>query len=464
MTDRQRNPSKSSIPASADRHGAAFGGTIDHAGPFADPHQTCVHFVPGWSPVALRFGASSFRARPLAVGWLDDRTVSGRRLRSNREARQMPEIFGQSFSRRELARHVGDASQLFGIDLVTYADGPERGLRALRLRTGGGLEAEILVDRAMDVGAMSLFGVPLGWRSGNGFRHPWLHEHDAEGGLGWLRSFSGLMNTCGLDHIMGMAEETAEHFDYPYRAKVSHGIHGRVAFTPARLEGYGACWDGDACMIWAEGRIRQVTMFGENLELHRRIEAPVGGTSLEVVDRVTNLGFRTTPHAMLYHVNLGWPVVAAETRLVMPLERTVYYAHDPHEAAIGPIEQAPPQAGFREQVYEHALRHGADGSGTVMLTNPTFSGLPGATGLGFRMSYDARAMPAFYQWQNLQEGDYVIGLEPATCHAGSREDWKKRSEMIWLEHGEHRDYRVAFAAILGEAALKDATTAIESGA
>jgi hypothetical protein len=375
----------------------------------------------------------------------------------------MVEILGQSFTRRELARHLGDSSQAFGIDLVTSEDGPERGMRALRLRTGGGLEAEILVDRAMDVGAMSLFGVPLGWRSGNGFRHPWLHEHDAEGGLGWLRSFSGLMNTCGLDHIMGMAEETAEHFNYPYRAKVSHGIHGRIAFTPARLEGYGARWDGDACTLWAEGTIRQVTMFGENLELRRRIEAPVGGQTLEITDRVTNLGFRTTPHAMLYHVNLGWPVVAPTSRLVMPFERTVFYAHDPHTAAIGPIEQAPPQAGFREQVYEHSLRKRADGSSTVMLANPAFDGLPGTSGLGFMMTYDARAMPAFYQWQNLHQGDYVIGIEPATCHAGSREDWKKRSEMIWLEHGDHRDYRVAFTAMAGEAGLAAATKAIEAG-
>ena len=192
----------------------------------------------------------------------------------------MAEIFGQSFTRQALARHIGDSAQLFGVELVTYADGPERGVRSLRFRTGGGLEAEILVDRAMDVGAMSLFGVPLGWRSGNGFRHPWLHEHDAEGGLGWLRSFSGLMNTCGLDHIMGMAEETAEHFNYPYRAKVSHGIHGRVAFTPARLEGYGQRWEDGRCTLYAHGRVRQVTMFGENLELERRIEAEVGGRSL----------------------------------------------------------------------------------------------------------------------------------------------------------------------------------------
>lgn len=375
----------------------------------------------------------------------------------------MVELLGESFTRAELERHLGDSSQVFGVELVTCADGPERGLRVLRLRTGGGLEADILVDRGMDVGALNLFGVPLGWRSGTGFRHPWLHEHDAEGGLGWLRSFSGIMNTCGLDHIMGMAEEDAGHFNYPYRATVKHGIHGRIAFTPARLLGFGHRWEGERCVLHAEGVARQVTMFGENLELRRRIEADLGGRTLRIADRVTNRGFRRAPHALLYHVNLGWPVLSAASRLVLPLERTLFHAHDPNATAIGPIEQAPPQAGFREQVYEHALRPGPDGEVSALLVNPAFKGLPGSTGLGFRLGYAARNLPAFYEWQNLHEGDYVLGLEPATCHAGSREDWKQRGEMIWLEHGESRDYHIAFEAIAGEAALAEAARTVDGG-
>jgi hypothetical protein len=35
--------------------------------------------------------------------------------------------------------------------------------------------------------------------------------------------------------------------------------------------------------------------------------------------------------------------------------------------------------------------------------------------------------------------------------------------MIWLEHGEHRDYRLVFEGIAGAAALADVTSTIESG-
>lgn len=48
----------------------------------------------------------------------------------------MPTTFGQTFSRRELARRVGDFSQVFGVDLLSHSDGRERALRILRFRTG----------------------------------------------------------------------------------------------------------------------------------------------------------------------------------------------------------------------------------------------------------------------------------------------------------------------------------------
>lgn len=365
----------------------------------------------------------------------------------------MPVLFGQALTRAELARHVGDSSQLFGVDLLEHADGPARGGRVLRLRTGGGLVAEIMVDRAMDVGTLELFGTPLGWRSPTGFRSPWLHEADSEDGLGWLRSFTGLVNTCGLDHIMGPTEEGAEHYRYPYRRRIRHGLHGRIAYTPATLMGYGLRWDGDACTLWAEGEIRQATMFGEFLVLTRRIEAEVGGTSVRVHDTVENRGFHPTPHAMLYHVNAGWPVVAPEARVAGRIRRTRTCVHDPKATAIGPFAQAAPQRDFIEQVYEHEVEPAADGAAWAALVNPGFRHPAGAQGLGLRVAWDAGAMPAFYEWQNLQEGNYVIGLEPATQLAGSREDWKQRGELRFLEHGQTARYRLELTGLLGVDAM-----------
>jgi hypothetical protein len=365
----------------------------------------------------------------------------------------MPTVLGQTFSRRELARRVGDFSQLFGVELLSHSDGRERALRILRFRTGSGLSFDIMVDRAMDLGGMTLRGVPIGWRSPAGFRSPWLHEVDAEDGLGWLRSFSGMMNSCGLDHIMGATEDTAEHYCYPDRARVFHPLHGRISYQPARLTGYGERWDGDQCLLYATGEIRQAAMYGENLILERRIEVEVGSDTVTFYDRVRNLGFYPTPHALLYHVNLGWPVVDKETRLVAPIQSTPFTVHDPEATDIGPIDQDDPQSHFFQQVYEHQIVADDDGTARAALINAGFQTPAGETGVALEIAYDGRAMPAFFQWQNLQEGNYVVAIEPATVHGGSRADWKKRGELQILEHDDQRDYRLAITPHAGAIAI-----------
>jgi hypothetical protein len=365
----------------------------------------------------------------------------------------MPTVLGQTFSRRVLARRVGDFSQLFGVELLSHSDGRERALRILRFRTGSGLSFDIMVDRAMDLGGMTLRGVPIGWRSPAGFRSPWLHEVDAEDGLGWLRSFSGMMNSCGLDHIMGATEDTAEHYCYPDRARVFHPLHGRISYQPARLTGYGERWDGDQCLLYATGEIRQAAMYGENLILERRIEVEVGSDTVTFYDRVRNLGFYPTPHALLYHVNLGWPVVDKETRLVAPIQSTPFTVHDPEATDIGPIDQDDPQSRFFQQVYEHQIVADDDGTARAALINAGFQTPAGETGVALEIAYDGRAMPALFQWQNLQEGNYVVAIEPATVHGGSRADWKKRGELQILEHDDQRDYRLAITPHAGAIAI-----------
>jgi hypothetical protein len=71
------------------------------------------------------------------------------------------------------------------------------------------------------------------------------------------------------------------------------------------------------------------------------------------------------------------------------------------------------------------------------------------------LAWDARTLPAFYQWQNLQEGNYVVGIEPATTHAGSRADRLRRGEFAWLGHGEELRYRLSLTPLAGEAALRE---------
>jgi len=97
---------------------------------------------------------------------------------------------------------AGDLAAAGGVRSVVLGDGAERGVRALEFRTGSGLNFDMLVDRAMDIGSAEYRGAGSGWQSATGFRHPGLHEYRDEDGLSWLRSFCGLTVTAGLDHTL----------------------------------------------------------------------------------------------------------------------------------------------------------------------------------------------------------------------------------------------------------------------
>ncbi|GAB2964554.1 aldose 1-epimerase family protein [Streptomyces pseudoechinosporeus] len=355
-------------------------------------------------------------------------------------------LHGQQLGARELAARAGELTAAGGVRQVTLADGAERGIRALEFRTGTGLAFDVLVDRCMDIGAAEHCGHSFGWRSRTGFRHPALHEHGDEDGLSWLRSFSGLTVTGGLDHTLFGGEVEASGYRYPPRESVRHGLHGRVANLPARLTGYGERWEGERCVLWAEGEIRQAAVFGENLNLTRRIETDLGGDEIRLTDTVTNPGFDPMPHMFLYHINLGWPLLDEGSRFLAPVAKTVWQADSVTEQGVDHRTLPAPLPGFVEQVYEHELADlGAGWTGAALVND--------RLALAVSVEWERAAFPCFFQWLNLRAGDYAVGLEPSTHHVAGDAAARADGSMIWLGPGESRTYSTRFRVHRGEAEL-----------
>lgn len=370
----------------------------------------------------------------------------------------MVELYGKTLSRRQVAERSGMLSQFAGVRLMTLGDGVERGIRMLEFRTGSGLRFTALVDRALDIADCDFRGQAIGWHSPSGFRHPGLHEHEGEGGFAFGRSFSGLLVTCGLDHILGRQDVPAESYNYPGRKRVLHSLHGRIGTVPARLTGYGEAWDGDRCVLWAEGIVQQATVFGEDLHLLRRIEADVGGSEIRLSDRVVNHGFSRTPHMYFYHVNVSHPLLDEGSRYLAPIRDVVWAAHagDRYEAQkVGYRTVPAPQLGFSEQVWEHELGADAAGEVPVAVVNDHL-------GLGFEVVTRKDQLPCTYQWQNFQAGLYALGIEPSTHHVLGNLAARERGEMIWLDHGESRSYDAVFRVLDGAGQIAEAEARIAS--
>jgi hypothetical protein len=356
----------------------------------------------------------------------------------------MVALYCREYSHRELAMHAGGLSQFAGVRLMTLGDGVERGVRMLEFRTGTGLRFTVLIDRAFDIADCEYKGAAIGWNSPAGFRHPSLHEYEGENGLAWLRSFSGLLCTCGLDHILFMSSEDAAHYHYPHRKTVDNSIHGRINTIPGRLVAYGEKWYGNECILFCEGIVQQAAVFAEDLHLVRRIEARVGGNDFTLRDSVVNHGFYRTPHMLLYHINIGHPVLAEGSRYLAPVLHTPWVAHEAQyrQQGVGYRTMPGPCLNFREQVWEHWMAADGNGRVPVALVNDTL-------GLGFMVETGKQEFPCQFEWQNFQAGQYAFGIEPSTNHVLGKPFARQQNELLWLEHGETRSYTTRFAILDG---------------
>ncbi|MFI5282517.1 MAG: aldose 1-epimerase family protein [Candidatus Dormibacterales bacterium] len=353
----------------------------------------------------------------------------------------MPSIHGEAMTRRDLMRRVGRLDQVAGVRLATLGDGIERGVRVLEFRTGSGFAFDVLVDRSLDVGRCEFKGRALSWLSPTGVVGPWYAEPL---GLGWFRSWGGgMLVTCGLDHTLLGGVEEAPQYHQLVKPTEEYGLHGRIGFMPARLTGYGERWEGDECILWAEGVVRQAAVYGEAMELRRRIEARVGESRLMVHDEVENVSFDPATHMYLYHVNIGWPVVDAGSEYLIPAPEGVPVAEYPTKQY---RTLTSPNPAFPEECYEHAVV--AEPSGTVPVGIVNRS-----RGIGAYQVYRKEQFPFHTMWRTLGEGIYGVAMEPTTNRDAGRFDARSRNELRTLAPGETRKYDIELGVLDGSAEI-----------
>lgn len=361
-------------------------------------------------------------------------------------------LWGRTWSRAELQARLGRIEQLAGVEVVEGGDGPERGVRMLRIRSGAGFEVEVLIDRGFDIGRASLGGKPLAWWSPVGLVGPWYHDPS---GLEWFRGFpGGLLSTCGLDHTLLGGQDDATVFDFPHRATETYGLHGRYTGLPARLVGHGVRWDGNEAVLWAEGEVLQAAVFGEQLHLHRRTEVDLGGLAVRVTDTVTNIGPTDCPHMMLYHCNIGFPVVDDGAELIYPSGPGTCVSDassDGYAHLSGPLRP------YVEQCYEHDMATDDDGYVTAGIVNR-------AAGIGVYQRYRKDVLPQHVTWRQLGHGTYVVAMEPSTNHDAGRFDARARGELIHLAPGESRDYSIELGALSGGDSVDAFTASVAAAA
>lgn len=329
-----------------------------------------------------------------------------------------PHFYGRSIAE---ARHrTGALGQLAGIENFVETQGPARGARRLVLTSGGGLTVNLHPDRALDIGAVSYHGTPIAWQSATGVVAPGLTQNS---GTEWLRSFGGgLLATCGLD-TFGPAS-SVDGIEYP--------MHGRIGSVPATVT--RTVVTDEALVV--EGEVRQAAVFGDNLVLHRTVRVALGGASIVVEDRVTNESASEAGHMVLYHANLGWPLLDEAAVLHVPSNSVT-----PRDAtAAGGMAEwyniSKPIAGYQEQVFKHDFTN--CGMAEVSIDNPMQD-------LRVAIRFDTTALPGLHQWKMMGEGHYVLGLEPTNIDWSlGRKAAQDAGVLPLIGPGESVEYRLEF--------------------
>lgn len=335
-----------------------------------------------------------------------------------------------------LMRRIGDISQIGGIRRYELSEGKSKGVEAIDVRTGTGFIFTILPSRGMDIAWAEYKGISLAFIAKTGIVSPAYYEWVE---LNWLRSFfGGLLTTCGLSNVGWPCEEVLEGLGLQ-----KFGLHGRISNTPAENVNVETYWENNQFKIKVSGKMREAILHGENLILEREVSTELGSNSFKIHDRVRNAGYEESPLMILYHINIGYPLLDSASKFIAnsievnPLDEYSSKGLADLEKFSEPIHK------FRELVFTLRLRAKKDGITYVGIINTKLN-------IGLYVKFSKNELSKFTLWKQLGEGDYVVGLEPGNCYPIGRVAAKKRKELEYLYPGENRNFNLEIGVLSSE--------------
>ena len=325
---------------------------------------------------------------------------------------------------------ISHPSQYGGIETSVLDSGAGSGVRIAWINTGAGLRYKVVIDRAMDIVDAFYNQHGLAWISRAGIRPP---RHAAMSGLEWLRNWpGGLVTTCGISN-MGSPEKD-EHGE--------RGLHGRISNIPAEVVSILQPDPQNGQMDFSiTGIVRESGVFGPHLELERTISGTLGVPEIRITDRVTNRGNGEAPHMLLYHINMGWPLIDKGTQLNWKgawksrgnaLDNEIFHEGGNFRVCPDPMDS---HAGGGEACAFIDIEPDASGLCTCSAFNP-------AIGTGLGISFRKDQLPWLVNWQHWGKGEYVTALEPATNLTLGQSHARKDGSLIVLKPGEVREYEL----------------------
>jgi hypothetical protein len=323
----------------------------------------------------------------------------------------------------------------------------------------GALSLTVLPTRGMGIWRGQFHGLHLGWPAPvQGPVHPRHVELGRRNGIGWLDGFDELLCRCGLSSNGPPGEDV--HADKTGRThRDSLTLHGRIANQPAHLVEVRVNLDPPH-ELSVIGQVDEGGLFSPHLRLTATLTTAPGTNRVVIHDVIENRGGTPAEMQLLYHLNVGPPLLEAGSRVLVPLREMA--PRDPRAAeGVSTWDTYPgPSAGFAEQCFYCDLASDPAGATLAMLQTR-------AADKALVVRMNRRQLPCFTIWRNtaaLEDG-YVTGFEPGTNYPNLRTFERQQSRVPTLPPGgkwectwsiEAHDTASAVAMVQGEIAMLQA--------
>ncbi len=126
----------------------------------------------------------------------------------------------------------------------------------------------------------------------------------------WGDTFSGgFVTTCGLSNIGFPCTDNGEYYC----------LHGNLSTMPASSVSTEVVRDEAGIpVLQISGIVNYASQDHPKLSLRRIIRCRQGNSNIEFTDTIMNRGYEAVPVMILYHINIGFPLLSEYTVMEFP--------------------------------------------------------------------------------------------------------------------------------------------------
>ena len=317
--------------------------------------------------------------------------------------------------------YIGHDSQIYGVEEHHLVGGKGAGMRILEVNNGKGIELAITPDRAGDIARLRFKGINMSYMSPCGYVSPAYYDCMESN---WLKSFTaGFLTTCGLQAVGSPCTDAGEELP----------LHGSIANQPCEQ----AYWTEEDDMLVVHMVVKDEVIFGRKLRMEREIRVSTSENTFEIYDVIKNTGDRVEPVEILYHMNMGYPLL--DENSVVRIPSVEVKPRDDHAAEDieNWMHMEKPTVWYQERCYYHKFS-GSEGQASIYQPK---------LGMGLTISFDTEKLDGFVEWKMMGVRDYVLGLECGNCYPDGRDVMRRTGMLKFLSPGEKKEYRVKVSMI-----------------